>query len=121
MFKEAHIKTIIAGSRSIFRYSIVARAIEKSKFEITEVVSGSARCVDRLGEHWGIIHDVPVKRFPADWNNYGKSAGFRRNNEMAKYADALIAVWDGESKGTASMIRLAEEWGLMVFVYKVQS
>lgn len=112
-------RTIIAGSRSITKYSVVRQAIIDSEFEITEVVSGTARGVDKLGERYAKVSGIPIKQFPADWNNYGKSAGYRRNNEMAKYADALIAVWDGESKGTASMIELAEKWGLKVFVYKL--
>lgn len=38
---------------------------------------------------------------------------------MADYADALIAIWDGESRGTANMIEEAEKRGLKVFVYRV--
>jgi len=58
----------------------------------------------------------PIKQFPADWNKYGKSAGYKRNEEMAKYADALIAFWDGKSKGTKHMIDLAKRYGLKVKV-----
>lgn len=61
---------------------------------------------------------IPVARFPADWEQYGRSAGVRRNAQMAQYADALIAVWDGESRGTKSMINLAVANGLIVFVYR---
>jgi hypothetical protein len=45
-----------------------------------------------------------IKRYPADWDTFGKSAGYRRNEQMAEDADALVAFWDGESKGTAHMI-----------------
>ena len=97
-------KAIIAGSRSISLIRFVEQAVLASGFDITEVVSGGARGVDLLGERWAGLYDKPVKRFRADWSKYGKSAGFRRNNEMAAYADALIAVWDGESHGTKHMI-----------------
>ena len=39
---------------------------------------------------------------------------------MAQYADALIAVWDGESKGTANMITQARQKGLDVFIYLIK-
>lgn len=51
---------------------------------------------------------------------YGNAAGFIRNQAMADYADALIAVWDNRSKGTADMIRKAIGRGLPVFVYDAE-
>jgi hypothetical protein len=110
-------KTIIAGSRSIMLYSVVVKGIKASKIHITEVVSGRAPGVDRIGESFAILHDIPIKMFPACWDEFGKSAGFRRNQEMADYADALIAIWDGKSHGTKDMIERARKAGLRVFVY----
>lgn len=112
-------KVIIAGSRSISRYEHVQYAILKSKFSITEVVSGGAKGVDDLGERWAKENHVPVKHFYADWTTYGLSAGPTRNAEMAKYADALIAIWDGKSHGTQNMIDCAKRKKLWVYVYKV--
>lgn len=54
--------------------------------------------------------------FKADWDKHGKAAGFKRNTEMAKYADALIAFWDGKSKGTKHMIDTAKSHNLKVRV-----
>lgn len=113
-------KVIIAGSRIISNSLIIDEAIEKADFQITEVVSGCARGVDTLGELWAIANGIPVRRFPADWTKYGKSAGFIRNQEMANYADALIAVWDGKSRGTADMINRAKKHGLEIYVYLVK-
>jgi len=109
-------RTIIAGSRGITRFSRVLNAVESSGFEITEVVSGAARGVDTLGEEWAWTSNIPIKQFPAKWKEYGKTAGFIRNQEMADYADALIAVWDGKSSGTLDMINRAKENNLKVFV-----
>ena len=109
-------KVIITGSRGIKDISKVEAAIKKSKFKITEVVSGTARGVDRLGERWALDNNILIKKFPADWNKHGKSAGYIRNVEMAKYADALIAIWDGESAGTAHMIKTATKQGLMLII-----
>lgn len=97
-------KVIIAGSRHIEDDTLVYRAINQSCFDITEVVSGTARGIDTLGEQWAKAHNIPCKRFPPDWDKHGKKAGILRNVEMAEYADALVAVWDGFSRGTAHMI-----------------
>ncbi len=113
-------KTIIAGSREITDYKIVKKAIKKSGFKITEVVSGKARGVDTLGEKWAKEHNIPIKKFPADWEKYGRSAGPIRNQEMAKYADALIAIPLPEGKGTQHMIKTARKDGIKVFVYIIK-
>lgn len=113
-------KVIIAGSRNGIIYSDVKKAIEDSGFKITEVVSGTARGVDRFGEQWAIENNVAIKRFPADWDTYGKRAGYLRNTQMAEYADALIAVWDGESRGTKHMIDEAKKESLEYFIYIVR-
>jgi hypothetical protein len=109
-------RTIIAGSRSITDYDTVALAVELSGFDVTEVVSGTARGVDELGERWARQKGVPCRRFPADWERYGRSAGYWRNEEMARNADALVAVWDGVSRGTGHMIDIARREGLKVFI-----
>lgn len=111
-------KTIIAGSRGVTDYNIVLEAIKQSGFEITEVVSGTARGVDKLGERYAVENVIPITRFVPDWNKYGKRAGFLRNAEMGDYAEALVAVWDGESRGTKQMIDYATKKGLKVFVYE---
>ena len=111
-------KTIIAGSRGVTHAEIVEKAILLSQFDITEVVSGTARGVDQLGEAWAEKNHIPIRRFPADWDTFGKSAGMIRNKQMAEYADALIAIWDGESKGTLNMIHVANRLGLKVYIHE---
>jgi len=118
-------KVIIAGSRSIGDMHHVEKAIRLSGFDITQVVSGGIRGVDGLGsdwanaraDHWEKPRNVSVKYFKIDREN-GKNAELLRNEEKAKYADALIAVWDGSSRGTKHMIAEAKKQGLKVFVYK---
>ena len=97
-------KVIIAGSRNIDDYKLVVDTISKSGYNITEVVSGTAVGVDRLGEQWARANDVPIKEMPADWMRHGNSAGAQRNRAMAEYADAAIIIWDGQSRGTRNMI-----------------
>lgn len=110
-------KVIVAGSRTISDCAVVSKAIAASGFEITEIVSGGARGVDLLGERYAREHGIPTKVFIAKWNDYGKAAGGMRNRDMAEYAEALIAVWDGKSRGTQDMIDKAYRRDLKVYVY----
>jgi len=118
------VKLIIAGSRDIddkHVCKLIDLALEDAPFEVTEVVSGAARGVDREGERWAEQRGIPVKRFPADWAVLGRSAGIQRNLEMARYGDALIAIWDGKSRGTAHMIDTMNRVGKYVKVIEVRS
>ena len=100
-------KIIIAGSRSLTPSKLqIAAALNEPCWFATEIVSGRAQGVDMAGEIFAEANDIPIKPFPADWGKFGKRAGFLRNAEMAKYADALLAFWDGQSPGTKSMIQL---------------
>lgn len=112
-------KIIIAGGRDIDNWEIVAKAIKESNFDIIEVVSGGARGVDRLGEGFAKLAKLSLKVFSADWNKQGKAAGFIRNRQMAEYADGLIAVWDGKSRGTKNMIDEMKRLGKPVFIKSV--
>ena len=110
-------RTIIAGSRNITELGIVGAAIKLSDLDITEIVCGCAHGVDMLGKEYGNLNNIPVALYPAEWEKYGKSAGYKRNVTMAENADALIAVWDGISKGTKHMIDIAKSKGLCVKVW----
>lgn len=110
-------RTIIAGSRSCTDYSILEEAITNCSWSITTVISGNARGADILGEMWAKKNDVPCELFPAQWDIHGKSAGYIRNSTMADNAEALIALWDGKSRGTQHMINLAKKKGLSCYVY----
>ena len=113
-------KTIIAGSRGFDNYESMTKELGNVDFEITEVVSGTARGADRLGERWAESNDMPISRMPANWDQHGKAAGYIRNEEMAKCSDALVAFWDGRSKGTKHMIDLAKKHDLKVKVVLVK-
>lgn len=132
-------RTIIAGSREITDPSIVERAVAASSFKITEVVEGGARGVDKLGKEWAKKNGIQVTTFPANWKDtkragavvkkrknewtgkmeeYDAAAGSFRNEQMASYADALIAIQTGgDTPGTQNMISLAKKYQLKVFVY----
>jgi hypothetical protein len=112
-------RTIVAGSRDNISVGDVHKAIRDAPWTPSVVVSGNARGVDKFGEIWATENEVPVEKHPAQWGIFGKSAGYIRNAEMASNAEALIAVWDGSSRGTEHMINTAKQRGLKVYVHKV--
>lgn len=97
-------KVIIAGGRDFDNYQYLSNTINNLNITISEIVCGGARGADSLGEIWAKRNGIPVKYFYPDWNRYGKAAGPIRNQEMAEYADFLIAFWDKKSQGTKNMI-----------------
>lgn len=111
-------KIIIAGTRTFNNYELLCQKCDDALRlqDQVEVVSGTASGADKLGEQYAKEKGYNIKQFPADWNKHGKSAGYIRNEEMAVYSDALIAFWDGQSKGTKHMIDLANKHGLKVKV-----
>lgn len=111
-------KIIIAGSRSFNNYEFLKKQLDClfKNIKSLEIVSGCARGSDALGERYAKERGYILHRFPADWDRYGKSAGYIRNKEMACFADRLVAFWDGKSKGTRHMIDLAKKRNLIIKV-----
>ena len=129
MIRELRI--IVAGSRGFKNYDLLRDTLmdyldfmdDKDVVDNpsqVKFISGTAKGADTLGEQFAYTYEYEVIRFPAAWDIYGKSAGYRRNAEMAKYASeaygVLFAFWDGKSKGTKHMIDLAKRYGLEVHV-----
>lgn len=112
-------KLIIAGGRDFDDYEALCKTCDSLLVNITdeiEIVSGNANGADKLGERYAKDKGYNVTLFKAEWNVFGNSAGYMRNRDMAEYADALIAFWDGKSKGTGHMIDLANKCGIKVRV-----
>lgn len=112
-------RVIIAGGRDFTDYGFLVETMDYLLSEVNEsitVVCGKARGADTLGEQYAKERGYSVKYFPADWDRYGKAAGYIRNEEMAENADALVAFWDGKSRGTRNMIEIAKERGLRIRV-----
>lgn len=122
------LRVIIAGSREFNNYELLKEkcidriAAHNPNALPVRIISGTARGADQLGEQFAKEENCLLSRFPADWDKYGKSAGYRRNVEMAKFAiedqnkGLLIAFWDGKSRGTKWMIDIAKRYGLDVEV-----
>lgn len=112
-------RVIIAGTRDFSDYQLLrdkCDAILSAKRQDSNIiiVSGTARGADRLGERYAREQGYEIRQFPADWLNEEKKAGPIRNAKMADNADALIAFWDGQSRGTKNMIEVAKRKGLVI-------
>lgn len=114
-------KVIVAGSREFNDYELLKNKLDHLLQTVVgeiEIVSGTARGADQLGERYAKERGFKVKQFPANWDTLGKRAGYVRNEEMAKYADACVVFWMNESRGTKHMIDLSEKYNLKLRIYK---
>jgi hypothetical protein len=111
-------KLIIAGGRDFSNYEMLKQwADYLLKDKVAQgskiiIISGTANGGDKLGERYAKERGFDIIAKPADWDRHGKSAGYKRNVEMAETGDALLAFWDGASRGTNHMINIAKERGL---------
>ena len=131
-------KVIIAGSRTFHDYQLLETKVDNilQNQDDIEIISGTAKGADQLGERYSKQRGYKLTKFPAPWHDtnnkpfgevkvnkrgkqYWTRAGAQRNQWMADYADALIAFWEDESTGTKDMIQRAEKAGLKVRVIKV--
>lgn len=102
-------RVIVAGSRNFHDYDKLCGHLDPmikcllAAFEVV-IVSGGCGGTDALGERYANENGLAIEVYNANWDKYGKSAGPRRNAEMANVADGLLAFWDGESRGTKNMI-----------------
>lgn len=118
-------KLIIAGSRDfqdedIYAELVQLRISDHPMVNAEEIVSGCARGADTAGEMYADFYGISVKKFPADWNTHGKSAGPIRNKQMAEYADALlIFMKPGGTKGSLNMIKQMKQLNKQIWIYEV--
>lgn len=111
------VKIIIAGGREFTNYALLKNvcdhmlSVVRTTSDVT-IVSGGARGVDKMGERYATEHGINLIVMNADWETHGKSAGYKRNQEMANVSTHLVAFWDGKSRGTKHMIDIAKRDGL---------
>lgn len=114
-------KTIIAGNRNYTNKRFIDNQIREymKHTPISEILEGGATGVDELAGLFAITNNIPRKTFYAPWAKYGKQAGPIRNEDMVRQADALLAFWDGRSRGTADIIRRAKRKGIKVTIITI--
>ncbi len=116
--KQSAFRVIVAGGRDFHDYSLLKEKLDVllSNKENVVIISGLAKGADTLGEKYAHQNKLVVSYYPALWNQHGSRAGFIRNEEMAKTADACICFWDGASVGTKHMIDTAKSMNIKLRV-----
>lgn len=108
---------LVAGSRAFDDYDLLCSKLDEllSKQKDVVIVSGGAKGADSLAERYAAERGYPRIIFPAEWDKYGKRAGYFRNRQMYEFiskADkcGCVLFWDGKSRGTSHSIDLAAEF-----------
>ena len=102
-------RIVIAGCRNYNNFEEAKVFIEECLKEFKEnftiiIISGCCSGADKIGEKYAEENGFKIERYPAEWQKYGRSAGPKRNRKMAEISDFIICFWDGQSRGTKSMI-----------------
>ena len=120
---EVPFRLMISGSRNIRNLKIIFDELEKlyAAHQNLILISGGAKGVDSIAEEWGRFRILPIEQHKPDWAKYGKGAGIVRNKEMVLAADYVLIFWDGESKGTKSVIDFCEKQGKEYLLKKIEN
>ena len=97
----------VIGSRTFEDYTYLSKVLDVIKHKIDHIVSGGARGADSLAYLYAENNGIKTIIYKAQWDKYGKGAGYIRNKLIIDDCDVVIAFWDGKSKGTKHSIDLA--------------
>jgi predicted Rossmann fold nucleotide-binding protein DprA/Smf involved in DNA uptake len=117
-------KLAIIGSRTLNQQQVIRvieQVVTKSKTPVTTIVTGGANGVDSIAEYYARTHNIKVEIYYPVYQKYGKRAPLIRNNEIVKKCDGVLAIWDGESNGTAYTIRKAKKEHKKVMVVELNA
>lgn len=108
------INVIIAGTRTFKNYKLMCTVMKviREKYPCIQIISGGAKGADKLGELYALKHKIPYTVYEAEWDKYGKKAGFKRNEQMAQIGQVLVLFWNGDSSGSRDMLHLGIQYGL---------
>ncbi len=98
-------KVAVIGSRSITHFDMGTVLPSQT----TEIVSGGAKGIDQLARNYALTHHLKLTEFLPQYNRYGRGAPLKRNQQIVDYADFVLIIWDGQSKGTAFVRNLCEK------------
>lgn len=114
-------RTIITGSKATTTYNDLIDAIGNSPFTPTEIVSSVNRWGDELGERFARDNNLPITRFTADVNKYGKEAEYENFIKMIDYAELVIVLWCGMSEESQRIVNIAKSKGICVHMHVIKS
>ena len=112
-------KVLVCGGRDYQDQLQVYKVLDKIHAikAITTIIHGAARGADSLAGYWATDRNgISIKEYPADWDKYGKSAGYKRNSDMlnSEKPDLVVAFPGG--KGTEMMVQLAKKGNYKVLI-----
>ena len=98
-------KLLIVGSRSLTDFDLSPYIPS----DVDTVISGGAGGIDSLAEQYADEHRLSKYILRPRYDLYGRGAPLRRNEQAVDMADAVLAVWDGHSKGTQYTLNYAKQ------------
>jgi hypothetical protein len=107
-------KVAVIGSREFNDYERLRDTL--SLFPITKIISGGAKGADSLSERYARENGIPTEIYHAQWDLFGKKAGFLRNTTIVENSELVIAFWDGKSRGTRDSIGKASKQKKQTFI-----
>lgn len=117
-------RIVIAGCRDYYNYDEAKIHIDFCLSNIRKenkiiIISGCASGADAIGERYAEENGFKVEKYPANWKKFGRSAGPKRNKQMAEVSDYVICFWDEKSTGTKSMIDYALKYNKPIRIKKI--
>ncbi|MBQ3064485.1 MAG: hypothetical protein IJC99_06790 [Clostridia bacterium] len=109
-------KLLVIGSRSVADFDL-APYIDDS---VDLIISGGASGIDTLAEAFADKHKISKLIIYPQYKKYGRAAPIKRNHQMVDFADCVLAVWDGFSRGTADTIQYAKKQHKGITVLQVK-
>ena len=98
-------KLLIVGSRSITDFDLSPYV----SADVDTIISGGAGGVDALAEQYADTHRLSKYIIRPRYDLYRRAAPLKRNEQMVDVSDAVLVIWDGQSKGTQHTIKSAEK------------
>lgn len=110
------LRVIVCGGRDYTDRQRIFGLLDKNLAKIGEIIHGGARGADSIAGAWAISRKVKESVFPADWEKFGKKAGYLRNLQMIEQKPDLVVAFPG-GVGTKMMMQMA--WARKVRVIEV--
>lgn len=110
-------KVLVCGGRDYGDRAHLTQVLDKVHRHrgITILIQGGAKGADLMAAQWARVRHIPVKEYPAQWEKYGKSAGYRRNRQMLQEEQPHVVIAFPGGKGTDNMVELATKAGVKVY------
>ncbi len=106
-------KVAVVGSRTI----TVADLAPYLPPETEEIVSGGAKGIDNCAREYALANRIKLTEFLPEYEKYGRGATIVRNKKIVEYADVVVVIWDGKSKGTKSVLNFCDKLRKPVYIH----